>query len=212
MQYVTVVLVLVLIFMFYKMKKQISQVNHLNDILYIKKMPHMYVTEMDKILAGKQTEKNKVINTIQKTTGMLYAGRFEELIDILEHLDDVPKNWMPIYYQNLVLALYFSKDKNKANEELKKAKTVFEEFRNNQYYRELIDIVYVVSDFYNGKNTKKNYAQLAETGANDYRKSFGYYFLGMINKKENNSEEANENLKKAMECGRGSFVERLSIE
>lgn len=211
MQYAIVITVLVLFFVFLKIQKQIKEVNYLNDILYVKKEPEKYIEEMDKILSMRQMEKNTVINTIQKTTGMLYAGRFEEVVEALEVFQSIPKNWLPIYYQNLILALYFKKDKNKANETFKKAKAVFEEFRKNEYYKEFIDIVYSVYDFYNGTGSKKYYAELAETGANDYRKSFGYYFLGMINKKEKNPEEAEANFNSAMEYGKGSFIEKFSM-
>jgi tetratricopeptide (TPR) repeat protein len=212
MKYVFLVVILILILIFFRIKKQIKDINYLNDILYTKKEPEKYIEAMDKILAIKQTDKNKIINSIQKTTGMLYAGRFDELIEILKNIDIAPKNWLPIYYQNLLLALFFNKNKNKANEEFRKAKPIFEEFSKNQYYKEFIDIVYSVSDFYNGKGSKKYFTELAEAGANDYRKSFGYYFLGMINKNENNLEEASKNFKYAMEYGKGSFIEKLSMQ
>lgn len=212
MKYFFIILVLILVFMVYKVKKQVNQVNYLNDILYVKKEPEKYIYEMDRILAAKQTEKNTIINTIQKTTGMLYAGRFDEVVEMLEKYKSVPENWMPIYYQNLLLALYFKNDKQKANETFKTAKPIFEKFNKNQYYKEFIDIVYSVSDFYNGKGSKSYFAELAETGANDYRKSFGYYFLGMIEKKENKIQEANENFTKAMDYGKGSFIEKFSMQ
>lgn len=212
MEFVIIVLILLIVFVFIKVQKQIKEVNFLNNILYEQKEPEKYIEEMDKILSKKQTEKSKTINTIQKTTGMLYAGRFDEVVEILEKFHDIPKNWLPIYYQNLVLSLYFKKDKNKANEVFKAAKPSFEEFKNNQYYKEFIDIVYSVSDFYNGKGSRKYYSVLSQTGANDYRKSFGYYFLGMIDKKDKNMEEAENNLKNAMKLGRGSFIERFSMQ
>ena len=206
-RYIILFILVFLGIIFLKMKKQVNEVNHLNKILYEKKQPEKYIDEMDKILSKKQTPKNIIINTIQKTTGMVYSGRFEDVIEILEQFENVPKNWMPIYYQNLILALYFQNNKNKANEELKKAKPLFNEFIKNEYYKEFIDIVYSVSDFYNGKGSKKYFSMLAETGANDYRKSFGYYFLGMINTKEKRAEEAEKNFQNALEYGKGSFIE-----
>lgn len=211
MQFILLAIVLIAV-VAYKMKKQVKEINHLNDLLYIKKQPNSYVEEMDRILSSKQTGKNTLINTIQKTTGMLYAGRFDEVVETLEQYQSAPKNWLPVYYQNLILALYFKKDKNKANEELKKARAIFEEFKKNEYYKEFIEIVYSVSDFYNGKGSKSYYSELAENGANDYRKSFGYYFLGMMNKKEKNLDEAENNLRKAAELGRGSFIEEFSMQ
>lgn len=212
MVYTIIIIILLIISISFKVKKQIKEVNYLNDILYIQKRPDKYIEEMNKILSSKQTNKNKVINTIQKTTGLLYAGEFNEVIETLNNIQNVPKNWTPIYYQNMVLALYFKKDRNKANETMKIAKPIFTEFSKNQYYKEFIDIIYSVSDFYNGKGSKKYYSELAENGSNDYRKSLGYYFLGMINKKEKKTEEAEKNFKYAKELGKGSFIEKLSGE
>jgi len=211
MHFIILAVVLIAI-MFYKIKRQVSEINHLNDLLYIKKQPNSYVAEMDRILSSKQTEKNTVINTIQRTTGLLYAGRFDEVIEDLGRYKSAPKNWLPVYYQNLILALYFKKDKNKANEELKNARAIFEEFKKNEYYKEFIDIVYSVSDFYNGKGSKSYYSELSDNGANDYRKALGYYFLGMMNKREKNLEEAEANFSKAAELGRGSFIEEFSTQ
>lgn len=212
MEIIIIVLILIIGFVFTKVQKQIKEVNFLNNILYEQKDPEKYIEEMDKILSKKQTEKNKTINTIQKTTGMMYAGRFDEVVEILEKFQNIPKNWLPIYYQNLVLSLYFKKDKTKANEVFKKAKPAFDEFRKNQYYQEFIDIVYSVSDFYNNKGSRNYYAELAKTGANDYRKSFGYYFLGMMDKKDKNIEEAEKNFTNAVKLGKGSFIEKFSMQ
>ena len=212
MKYAIIFTILLIIFIIFKVKNQVKEVNYLNDILYVQKNPQKYIEEMNKILDKKQTDKNKVINTIQKTTGMMYAGQFNDVIEILHNIQNVPKNWLPIYYQNLLLSSYFKKDKNKANEEMKRAKPIFTEFIKNQYYKEFIDIVNLVADFYNGKYSKHDFYELAENGANDYRKSFGYYFLGLINKKEKSSTEAEKNFKKAIELGQGSFIEKFSME
>lgn len=211
-KYVAVMIVIALLFVYIKIKQQLKEANHLNDILYNKKEPNLFVEEMDKILSVKQTEKNRVINTIQKTTGLFYAGKFNEVVEILDNINNAPKNWLPVYYQNLVLSLYFKKDKQRANETFKRAKPIFEEFKKNQYYKDFIEIIYSVSDFYNGKGSKSYFYDLAETGDNDYRKAMGFYFLGMINKKEKQTDEMNKNLNKAIEYGKGSFIEKFARE
>lgn len=211
-KYVAGIVVLVIFFVFIKIKQQLKEANYLNDILYNKKEPNKFVEEMDRILSKNQTEKNKVINTIQKTTGLLYAGKFNEVVEILDSINNAPKNWLPIYYQNLVLSLYFKKDKNRANDVFKRSKPIFEEYKKNQYYKDFIEIVYSVSDFYNGKGSKGFYYDLSETGENDYRKALGYYFLGMINKKEKQTEEMEKSFNKAIEYGKGSFIEKFAKE
>jgi tetratricopeptide (TPR) repeat protein len=206
-------MILFLSAVFIKSKKQIDQVNKLNNLLFIKKDPGSYVKAIDRILERKQSPKNIMINVLQKTTGLFYMGNFNEVINILTNdLKNVPKNWEPIYYQNLILSLYFKGEKNKAEENLKKAKSMFEEFIKNNYYTEMIEIVYAVSDYFNGKKNKDYFTELSKNGANDYRKAMGYYFLGLIYKSENNKGESVAQFNLAAESGKGSFIEELSIK
>lgn len=211
MNYVIFFMIVFLVMMFLKAKIQVDQVNKLNKMLFIKKEPHKYVQEFDKIFEKKQSPKNVVINVIQKTTGLFYMGRFDEVIQILKNdINRVPNNWAPIYHQNIILSLLFMGELEKAEESLEKARPVFDEFIQNDYYKELIEIVLNIYDYYKGEKSKEYFAELSKNGANDYRKSFGYYFQGMINKSENNMSEAMANFKRAAECGKGSFIEELS--
>ncbi len=141
---------------------------------------------------------------------MFYAGKFQEVIDLTNEINKMPKNWEPIYYQNLILSMVFMGETKKAEEIYEKANPIFEEYEKNDYYKEFIDIVKNVVDFYKGNTSKDYFEELAKSGANDYRKSFGYYFLGKINKKENNMSVAKANFKNAMEYGKGSFIEDFS--
>jgi len=210
MEFVILFMLVLLATIFLKMKSQVNQINILNKFLYIDKKPEKYISKMDDMLSKKQSPKNVIINNIQKTTGLLYAGRFEEVIYITNEINKMPKDWEPIYYQNLILSLFFTGETKKAEEILEKEKPLFEEFIKNSYYKEFIDIVHGVADFYKGIGSIDYFAELAETGANDYRKSFGYYFLGKIYKLENNMSTAKENFNNAMEYGKGSFIEEFA--
>ncbi len=211
MEYVVFFMILFLSAIFLKSKKQIDQINKLNNLLFIKKDPGSYVKALDKILERKQSPKNIIINVLQKTTGLFYMGKFDEVINILTNdLKNVPKNWEPIYYQNLILSLYFKGENQKAHENMKKAKSMFEEFKNNNYYTEMIEIIYAVSDYFNGKKNKDYFSELCKNGANDYRKAMGHYFLGLIFKSENNKGESVAQFNLTAELGKGSFLEELS--
>lgn len=212
MEYVIFFMIVFLLAVFFKSKTQIDQVNKLNNLLFIKKDPGSYVKALDRILERKQNHKNLVINVLQKTTGLFYMGKFDEVISILTNdIGNVPKNWEPIYHQNLIFSLYFKGETKKAEDNLNKAKELFEEFLKNNYYKEMIEIVYAVSDYYKGNETKEYFMDLSKNGANDYRKSMGYYFLGLIFKSENNKAEATAQFNLAAEYGKGSFIEELSM-
>jgi len=210
MEFVVLFMVILLAIIFLKIKRQVDQINLLNKYLYIQKRPDKYIEQMDTILSRKLSPKNIIINNIQKTTGLFYAGKFQEVIDLTNEIKKMPKNWEPIYYQNVILSLLFIGETEKAVDTFEKANTIFEEYEKNDYYKEFIDIVKNVVNFYKGNASKDYFAELSKSGANDYRKSFGYYFLGEINKKENNISAAKANFNNAMEYGKGSFIEEFS--
>ncbi|MGB4439591.1 MAG: hypothetical protein WBJ13_10305 [Sedimentibacter sp.] len=210
MEFVVLFMVILLAIIFLKIKRQVDQINLLNKYLYIQKRPDKYVEQMDTILSRKLSPKNIIINNIQKSTGLFYEGKFQEVIDLTNEIKKMPKNWEPIYYQNIILSLLFIGETEKAVDTFEKANTIFEEYEKNNYYKEFIDIVKNVVDFYKGNASKNYFAELAKSGANDYRKSFGYYFLGKINKKENNISATKANFNNAMEYGKGSFIEEFS--
>lgn len=210
MEFVIFFMLILLVTIFLKMKIQVNKINILNKLLYIDKKPEKYVDEVDEILSKKQSPKNIIINNIQKTTGLFYAGRFQAVIDLTNEIHKMPGNWEPIYFQNIILSYLFMGKTKKAEEVLEKAKPSFDEFIKNSYYKEFIDIVYAVADFYKGNGSKEYFSELAKTGANDYRKCFGYYFLGKMNKSENNMSAAKADFKNAMEYGKGSFIEDLA--
>jgi tetratricopeptide (TPR) repeat protein len=213
MEYVVFFMIIFIVIIFLKAKNQVDQINRLNRILFEEKQPGRYVREFDKLLEKKKAGRNPAVNILQKTTGLFYDGRFDEAVETLEDIaESVPGNWEPIYLQNLILSLLFKGETEKALEKLEETKQVMEKYKDNSYYTEMVEIVYAVSDYFRGERKKEYFAELSQSGANDYRKSFGYYFLGKINKQEDNMSEAEADFAKAAECGRGSFIEKLARE
>ncbi|MEL7646571.1 MAG: hypothetical protein AAGU76_00675 [Sedimentibacter sp.] len=211
MEYVVFFMIIFIVIIFLKAKNQVDQINRLNRILFEDKQPGRYVREFDKLLEKKKAGRNPAVNILQKTTGLFYDGRFDEAVETLEDIaESVPGNWEPIYLQNLILSLLFKGETEEALKKLEETKQVMEKYKDNSYYTEMVEIVYAVSDYFRGERKKEYFAELSQSGANDYRKSFGYYFLGKINKQEDNISEAEANFIKAAECGRGSFIENLA--
>jgi tetratricopeptide (TPR) repeat protein len=191
----------------------LKQVDLFNRLLYIEKSPEKYIEEIDKLLKKMTTEKEKRINLIQKTTGLLYAGRFNESIQILtEEVKKIPPNWQHGYYHNLILSYFFNDEIEKGNEILETALEVFKEYEKRDSNKKGIEFIYAIADFYNGNGESRIefFKELTEIGRNDYRIAFGYYFLGKIYELENNNEDRNFNLEKARLYGKGSFIEGFS--
>jgi len=198
---------------FLKRRSLVKQVDVFNKLLYLEKSPENYIEEVDKLLRRLQSEKEKHINLIQKTTGLLYAGRFNESIKILtDEIKKIPPNWQHVYYHNLILSYFFNDEVDKGNEVMNEAKDVLELYAKRESNKTAIEFIYAVADFYNGNGgeRKQFFADLTENGRNEYRMAFGCYFLGKIYESEDNEEESSANLEKARLYGKGSFIEEFS--
>ncbi|WP_313370212.1 hypothetical protein, partial [Sedimentibacter sp.] len=98
------ILIVLFIYSANRRKNLEKQVELFNKLLYKEKSPEKYIDEIDKLLLKIQSDREVTINYIQKTTGLLYVGKFAEAIDILVNkVKKIPSNWQVIYYHNLVL-------------------------------------------------------------------------------------------------------------
>ena len=184
------VLIVIAIFFLYTMtrrKKLEKQVELFNRLLYIEKCPEKYIAEVDKLLLKIQSEKERKINLIQKTTGLLYAGEIDEAIKThTEDVTKIPPNWQVVYYHNLLLGMYLNGDTERANGILKEVKDLIDMYSKKDYNKVTIELIYAVSDFYNGNisNCKEFFIYLIDVGRNDFRIAFGHYFTGKIQESE----------------------------
>lgn len=214
MEIIIAFIITYVIYIFIRRAKLQRQTDKFNKLLYVDKSPEKYIAEVDKLLRKLQSDTERNINLIQKTTGLLYAGRFEEVINILTvDIKKIPPNWQPIYYHNLVLSLYLNGEIEKGNEYLNEAKEPVKRYEKFDFYKSAIDMMYAVSDYYNGngQSQKQFFEKLSSEGRNDYRIAFGYYFLGKINEIESNHEESELCFNKSKLYGKGSFLENLSV-
>jgi len=178
----------------------------------MEKSPERYIEEIDRLLLKFQSEKERNINLIQKTTGLFYAGKFEEVIKILKNdVNKIPSNWQVIYYHNLIISLFLSGEIQEGKELFAESKETIDVYYGKDYNKVTVELICAVADFYNGNasKTKEFFSNLTKTGKNDYRIAIGYYFLSKIFDLENKIDESEENLEKAKIYGQGSFIERL---
>lgn len=209
-----ILVVLAIVFAYTIRRKSIleKQVNLFKRLLYIEKNPEKYIAEVDNLLMRMQSEKEKNINLIQKTTGLFYSGEFSEAIDILtEQVTKIPPNWQVIYYHNLLLSMYFNGSIEKANEVLDDVRATIDKYYSRDYNKVTIELIYAVSDFYNGNISKcrEFFNNLIEAAGNDYRISIGYYFKSKILEMQNKLEDAEDSMEEARNYGHGSFIEKL---
>ncbi|WP_313163128.1 hypothetical protein [Sedimentibacter sp.] len=204
------ILIVLFIYSTNRRKKLEKQVELFNKLLYKEKSPEKYIDEVDKLLLKVQSDRETTINYIQKTTGLLYAGRFDEAIDILNNnVKKIPSNWQVVYYHNLLLSMYFNGEIEKARQVMEQARETLDLYSKKDYNKVTIQLTYAVADFYNGnfEECKDFFKDLIDISKNEYRVAFGYYFTGKILELENEHDKAEEYLKKAKTYGQGSFME-----
>lgn len=192
-------------------KKLEQQVELFNKLLYEQKNPQKYIAVIDELLLKFQSENEKNINYIQKTTGLLYAGRFDEAVNILNNsVKKIPPNWQVVYYHNMLLSLYFKGEAEKANEILIENKSTLDHFYKKDYNKVTIELIYAVSDYYNNKisECKEFFRLLHEVSKNNYRIAMGYYFTGKIKEIES-VDGGEEYFEKARNFSNGNFINYL---
>ena len=212
MQILLVVLIIIFFYFHRRRNKLEKQAQLLNKLLYIEKSPQKYMDEVDKLLSETLSEKEKNINLIQKTTGLLYSGEFSEAIRVLtEDVSKIPPNWQVYYYHKLLLSLYLNNEAERANEILKAAKGTIDMYYKKDYNKVTIELIYAVSNFYNGNivNCRDFFFNLKDVAANDYRIALGHYFTGKILESEGKTEDAQSSFEQAKAYGKGSFMEKL---
>lgn len=210
--YFPLIIIALVLYFAYKRHVLYKQADYFNKLLYIDKKPEKYVDEIDELLLKFQSERERNINLIQKTTGLFYMGMFDEAIDVLEQkVKKIPSNWQAIYYHNLILSLFFSGKSDRANEVLIQAKDAIDIYLNKNINKTAVEFIYAASDFFSGKGRERYeyFVNITKNAANDYRIAMSHYFLSKICEEEQKIDESEEYMDKARIYGQGSFIEHL---
>ncbi len=195
-----------------KYRSLTKKVNYLNDVLYLEKNPEEYISQCDKLLGKSSGKRDRDLNLILKSTGLFYAGRFEEVIRILESdLNKIPSGGQFFYYQNLVLSSFFGGDLEKGTASAKDATDALGMYKRNENNDAGVEFIFAVADLYSGdfEGRKEFFKDLSENGRNDYRIAMSCYCLGLIYKNEGDFEAMNLAFDRAVEHGKNSFVIKL---
>jgi tetratricopeptide (TPR) repeat protein len=210
--YFPLIIIALVLYFAYKRHILYKQAELFNKLLYIDKNPERYVDEIDKLLLKMQSERERNINLIQKTTGLFYSGMFDEAISILEEkVEKIPSNWQAVYYHNLILSLFFSGKTERANDVLNGAKDAIDIYLNRNVNKTPVEFIYAAAEFFNkkGKGREEYFSNLTKNATNDYRIALSNYFLSKIYEEEQRIDESEEYMDKARIFGQGSFIEHL---
>lgn len=200
---------------FYKNWSLTRLVNRLNTILYTDRNPEEYIKECDKLLGKTRNKRERDINLLQKSTGLFYAGRFDEVKQVLlKEMDKIPVNGQHLYYQALVLSMFFGGEIEEGHKIFEDSRGVLESYKRTEGNAKGLEFIFAVDDLYQGKyeERKEFFIEQCENGRNYYRKAMANYCAALIYKNEKNLNEMNKHLQLAKELGQNSFVEKLVVK
>ena len=200
---------------FYKNRSLTKLVDRLNTILYTDRNPEEYIKECDKLIAKTYNKRERDINLLQKSTGLFYAGRFDEVKKVLlEEMSKIPVNGQHLYYQALVFSMLFGGNVEEGHKVLDDAREILQSYKRTEGNAKGLEFIFAVDDLYRGKyeERKEFFLDQCENGRNYYRKAMANYCMALICKNENNFDEMNKYLELAKELGKNSFVEKLATE
>ncbi len=210
---IAILIVVFLIGRFYFKNRSLKNlVDRLNTILYTDRNPEEYIKECDKLILKSFSKKEKDINLLQKSTGLFYAGRFDEVKQVLlKEMKQIPVNGQHLYYQALVLSMLFGGEVEEGHRVFTDAKDILQSYKRTEGNAKGLEFIFAVDDLYQGKyeERKEFFMDQCKNGRNYYRKAMANYCMALICKNENNVEEMNKHLQLAKDLGKNSFVEKL---
>jgi hypothetical protein len=214
--YIAIIVILFLIARYvYKNWSLTKLVKRLNIMLYVDRNPEEYIKECDKLLEKSYTKKEKDINLLQKSTGLFYAGRFNEVKEVLlNKMDKIPINGQHIYYQALVLSMLFGGNIEEGHKIFEDAKEILTSYKRTEGNSKGLEFIFAVDDLYQGKyeDRKEFFLEQCENGRNYYRKAMANFCVALIYKNGNKVDEMNRHLELAKDLGINSFVEKLATQ
>lgn len=219
MNYISIIIVVLLAFLLtrsiLRYKKLLKQVDYLNNILYRDQQPNKYVEELDKIIAKSSNSRDKDINLLQKATGLMYAGQFEEVEDIINNqISKIPVNGHHLYYQDLILSMIFNGEIEEAHKKLEDVKEILDASSKKSRSTDVVEFIYAVDDIFQEHYSEREeyFKEQCENARNCYKRAISYYCLAKISKNRNNMDEMRSYLEQAEEIGKNSFVEKIAKE
>ena len=199
------VVVLVFVFEYYKYHR--SRV-HLS--LIRRGDIDVFLREIDKDIDRYSLSDMSINFLISKSAGLCYKGRFDDAIELLCSFDvnkliGINKS---AYYNNMVSALLLSGKIDEANRLHAEQRECLEPDTKIQPLSLAMKSTQATLDFFNGNLAKSRdaLAELSSTRLLDVDKAQVFYFLGMIDLKENRVHQAHENFAKARALGPATFV------
>lgn len=221
---IIVLLVAWVIFTYLRYKKLSKDVNVLNKLLYADKNPQAYIDKCQELVNKTNPKKRDYdINLLQRSTGEMFAGKFQDAINTLENdMKKIPMNGQHLFYQNLLFSYFFDGQIEKGHEQFLEGKESLEHYKKTPANADGIEFIFATDEVYNAKN-KEEYKDVfenrldffenqSENGRNPYRQALASYILVMMYEKLGENDKLRKHLDVCVSEGKNSFMEKRALD
>lgn len=172
--------------------------------------PEEFLAEIEKDLCRLRNKMWKGCLLINKAAGLYHAGRFQEALDILDAVNfrKLPKPFRYLYVNNKFALLLGMENIGGAGSFASENREFIEPLPKNELLRNALKTNLAVLSYFQGDMIKSR-ALLEDCPDADMPKvgiAAKYYFLGLMDLKENNKEAAEEKLIKAGRLASKTFL------
>jgi len=212
------------VFTYLRYKKLSKDVNALSKLLYADKNPQAYIDKCQELVNKTNPKKRDYdINLLQRSTGEMFAGEFQEAINTLENdMKKIPMNGQHLYYQNLLFSYFFDGQIERGHAQFLEGKESLEHYKKTPANADGIEFIFAIDEVYSAKNTDEFkdvfdsrtefFEEQSENGRNPYRQALASYILVMMYEKLGETEKLKKHLDICVSEGKNSFMEKRALE
>lgn len=188
---------------------------YIGNILMKQANPDLFLIEIEKDINKQKNLKYKKMLLVNKTSGLICKGQWDEAIRILKETGDDIKNkhFKVLYYNNLVVSLFNIGRTDEAIRLLQDKSDILDmnaQYKNKEF-QSSIKKLYALKEYCTGnyEESKKMFEELQEIQHYNIHRAVNYYYLGQISSIENNINTATEFFQKSRELGKNTYLPKL---
>lgn len=169
-----------------------------------------FLKEIDKDIGKARGKRLKSTLMPNKAAGLAYKGQWDVAISLLNSIDQsaLNQNGQILYYNNLLWLLLMAERFDKARKLLSEHPDVLASKTKDDQLNDALKGTLATYEFYLGDVNKSReiFADLLKPEQPTIVRAVRQYFLGMLDLKQGRAQEGTNNLDKAAELGKGTFI------
>ncbi|MBM7613821.1 hypothetical protein [Alkaliphilus hydrothermalis] len=169
-----------------------------------------YIAELDKMINKTKNKKYENFLMISKSSGLLALGKYREAANLLKLVDlgSLPNIYIVQYYNNLLYSQLMQENLNDAEALREASRKLLGKYEKQKSLKNSIKNTFATYEYYLGdleKSQSMFEELLKDQNSILLYKIASHYFLGLIDLKKENKEQAKEKFEKVLNTGHNNI-------